>query len=297
MKKITYLLIFLLLLCFGCEDVIEVETPSEPPRLVVEGLIRVDRSEPYIPVEIKVSLTDNFFGESPVTALESIVIIYEEMQNGVISNTGSSTLWEEVPGTGIYTPDPNFLSDQRISTAILERDITFTLLITHEGRRYFATTKYVPAVPIDNVVQGSGTLFDGDETEAIITFTDIANRNDYYVFEFGFGDYLVTEDEFYQGQQFQFSWFYDQTFASGTQIEISLMGATEEFYNYMDQLIEQAGDLQGPFQTPVATVRGNVFDITGLDNIEIFDNVERPNSFPLGYFAIVQEYRKTLTIR
>ncbi|MEX0289386.1 MAG: DUF4249 family protein [Flavobacteriaceae bacterium] len=297
MKKIAYITTAFILLCLGCEDVIEVETPSEPPRLVVEGLIRVDRTQPFIPIEVKVSLTDNFFGESPVTSLESIVIIYEELDNGVIINTESSSLAEVTPGTGIYVPDPNFSSDQRISTALLDRNWVFTLLINHEGRRYLATTTYAPAVPIDSVFQGNGTLFDEDETEAIITFTDNGDRDDFYVFEFGFGDYLVTEDEFYQGQQFQFSWFYDQTFESGREIEISLMGADEQFYNYMDQLIEQAGDLQGPFQTPVATVRGNVFDVTDIDNLDRFDNVDRPNTFPLGYFAIVEEFKSTLTIQ
>ena len=74
------------------------------------------------------------------------------------------------------------------------------------------------------------------------------------------------------------------------------MGADEQFYNYMDQLIEQADDLQGPFQTPVATVRGNVFDVTDIDNLDRFDNVDRPNTFPLGYFAIVEEFTNTLTI-
>ena len=297
MKKIAPLITAFVFLFLSCEDVIEVDTPSEPPRLVVEGLIRVDRTQPFVPVEIKVSLTDNFFGESPVTSLENIVIIYEEIENGVIINTGSSSLAEVTPGTGIYVPDPNFSSDQRITTAILDRNWVFTLLLTHQGRRYLATTTYAPAVPIDAVFQGNGTLFGDDETEAIITFTDNGDRDDFYVFEFGFGDYLVTEDEFYQGQQFQFSWFYDQTFESGREIEISLMGADEQFYNYMDQLIEQGGELQGPFQTPVATVRGNVFDVTDIDNLDRFDNLDRPNTFPLGYFAIVQEFKSTLTIK
>jgi hypothetical protein len=264
---------------------------------VVEGLIRVDRSQPFIPIEIKVTLTDNFFGESPVTSLENIVIIYEEFEDEVVVSSESSSLAEVVPGSGVYVPDPNFSSDQRISTVILDRNIKFTLLITHQGRSYLAETTYAPAVPIDSVFQGNGTLFGDDETEAIITFTDNPNRNDYYVFEFGFGDYLVTEDEFYQGQQFQFSWFYDQTFESGREIEISLLGADEQFYNYMDQLIEQGGDLQGPFQTPVATIRGNLFDITDIDNLDRFDNVDRPNAFPLGYFAIVEEFRQTLVIK
>jgi hypothetical protein len=75
------------------------------------------------------------------------------------------------------------------------------------------------------------------------------------------------------------------------------MGVDPTFYNYMDLLITQSGDQQGIFQTPVATVRGNVVDVTGLDNEEIVDNASRPDVFPLGYFAIVQEHVRTITIR
>ncbi len=296
-KLLTYFGIALFFICIGCEDVVDIEVPSEAPRLVVEALIRVDVSEPFIPIEVKVSLTDNFFGVVPVATLESIVILYEEIEDGSIVRTSSSSLAEDIPGTGIYTPDPNFLSDQRIPTLVLQRELNFVLLITHNGKRYLAQTTYAPTVPIDFILQGNGTLFDEDDTEAIITFTDNPVRDDFYVFDFDFGEYLVTEDKFYKGQQFQFSYFYDQTFESGTEIEVSILGADEEFYNYMDQLIEQAGDLQGPFQTPVATVRGNIFDITDLDNIDVFDNVDQPNIFPLGYFAIVQEFKKTLTIQ
>ena len=64
----------------------------------------------------------------------------------------------------------------------------------------------------------------------------------------------------------------------------------------MDQLIVQAGGNQGPFQTPVATVRGNVINVTGIDNITVTDNVERTNNFALGYFAVVQEFKQTITI-
>jgi hypothetical protein len=64
----------------------------------------------------------------------------------------------------------------------------------------------------------------------------------------------------------------------------------------MDLLIEQTEGQQGPFQTPVATVRGNVFDVTDLDNIENVDNATQPEVFPLGYFAIVQEFTERITI-
>ncbi len=64
----------------------------------------------------------------------------------------------------------------------------------------------------------------------------------------------------------------------------------------MDLLLEQTDGAQGPFQTPVATVRGNVFDVTDLDNDQVTDNAQQPNTFGLGYFAIVQEFRSTLII-
>ena len=293
MKKLVYILV--LLGCWSCEDVIDVETPTGDQRLIVDGLIRVDTDEPYIPVEIKVSMTAGFFNETTPTSVESMLIIYERMEDGTVSSTGVSNLAEKEPGTGIYVPDPNFSSDQRIGGAAADEDIRFTLLIDHQGRRYAGQTRYVPAVPVDRLEQGTETLFDEDETEIIVTFTDEPERDNFYVFDFGFGDYLVTEDEFYKGQQFEFSYFYDRTFEPGTELEISILGADRGFYNYMDQLIEQGGEPQGPFQTPVATVRGNIFDVTGLDNIDVLDNVDQPDNFPLGYFAIVQEYSSSIS--
>ena len=295
-KSLLYFGFALFFACVGCEDVIDVDVPSEEPRLVVEALIRVDINEEFIPVEVKVSTTSGFFEGIPVTTLERIDIIYEEHEDDAIISTGSSNLIEKEPGTGIYYPNPNFTTEQRIRTNILDRNWTFSLIIQHAGRKYIAQTKYVPAVPIDDLVHGDDTLFGGDETEIIISFTDNQDRDDFYLFDFNFGEYLVTEDEFYKGQQFQFSYFYNQTFQSGAEIEVSILGVDEGFYNYMDMLIEQSGETQGPFQTPVATVRGNVFDITDLNNRDQFDNAEQPNVFPLGYFAIVQEFKHTLTI-
>ena len=296
MKKYIYLLA-ILVLNVSCEEVIEVEVPNEEPRLVVDGLIRVNIDEPYIPVEVKLSLSSDFFNNNTPTSAESVLIQYDEYEDGTIINSFFSNLAELEPGSGIYTPDPNFSSDQRIPTSILDRNLVFNLLIRHEGRLYLATTEYVPAVPIDSVIQGDGTLFNDDETEIIITFTDDPDRDSFYLFDFSFSEFLVTEDEFYKGQQFSFSYFYDQIFEPNTEIEIGLMGADQTFFNYMDLLIEQTTNDAGIFATPVATVRGNVFDITDIDNMDLFDNVEQPNVFPLGYFAIVQEYKDTLVIQ
>ena len=287
-----------MILCMSCEDVIEVETPTDDPRLVVEALIRVDDTESFLPVRVKVSLTNNFFEEIPVTDLENIIIVYEEFEDGVVAFTGSSTLAEIEPGTGIYEPDPNFMDDQRIPTVVIFAErVVFNMIIRHQGRVYFAETEYVPSTPILSVQQGNRKFFSEDDTELIVLFSDDPSRDNNYVFDFDFNEFLTTDDQFYQGQLFQFSYFYDRQFEPGTEIEISLLGADQTFYNYMDLLIEQTQEAPGVFQTPVATVRGNVFDITDLDNNQVVDNVSRPNDFPLGYFAVVQEYKQTVTIR
>ncbi|MBT8302184.1 MAG: DUF4249 domain-containing protein [Maribacter sp.] len=297
MRYWYFFFIGIIAILVSCEDVIEVDTPSEPPRLNVEAVFRVDITEEFIPVEVKVTETNNFFGEVPVTSLENIIIVITLTDSLGIGSSGVRTLAESEPGSGIYIPDPNFSSDQRIPTSAVEFDLRYDLIIEHKGRKYIAQTKYVPAVPIDVIVQGNGTLFSANDTEVIITYNDDPNRDDYYIFDFDFNEYLVSEDTFYQGQEFIFSYFYDRKFETGKEIEISILGADETFYNYMNQLIEQTDGQQGPFQTPVATVRGNVFDITGLDNIDIFDNAERPEAFPLGYFAIVQEFKRTITFQ
>lgn len=292
-----WMVLMSVVLNLACEDVIQVETPTEAPRLNVQALFRVDVNEIYLPVEVKVSETNPFFGEIPVTALENIIIIYEEFNDdNVVVSTGFSSLTELEPGTGAYFPNPNFTTEQRIQTSVIEKNILFSLIMNHKGRKYIAQTRYVPAVPIDTIIQGDGQLFSDNETEIIMYFTDDPDRDNFYIFDFDFNQYLVTEDKFYKGQKFQFSYFYDQRFEPGREINISILGADKTFYNYMDQLIEQSGDFQGPFQTPVATVRGNVFDITDLDNNNVYDNVDQPQSYPLGYFAIVQEIKGKIKI-
>ncbi len=296
MKKLTaYILIVLLL--GSCEDVVDVDLPEVETRLVVDGLLRVDKSEEFVDVRISMRETSIFFDENQPTQVESAVIGYGVLNdNGLFESLAFSNLTEESPGTGVYVPDPNFTTDQRIRTAAAEPNVTFILQVTHKGKQYFAQTKYAPTVPLDNLEQGDDTLFDDEETEIIVTFTDDGDNDNFYVFDFMNSEFQTVEDEFFQGQQFEFSYFYDENLEVGQDITVSILGATEDFYNYMDLILEQTENNGGVFQTPVATVRGNIFDVTGLDNVTVLDNVERPNDYALGYFAVVQEFSRTLTI-
>ena len=296
-----FLLLLTLTLFISCEDVIDVDLPENETRLIVNGVIRVDETQDYLPVEIRVSESSSFFENNTIASIKSAIIYYGTPNPDapeILEGSGVSNLAELEPGSGIWVPDPTFDSDQRIRVSSINEGDVFQLTIETNEERYFATTTYVKSVPIDSLVQGDETLFSGDETEVIVSFTDRGDSDDFYVLDLDFGEFLVTEDEFYQGQTFVFSYFYDNELELNTSsvVDISLLGADEAFYNYMNQIIVQSGGDQGPFQTPAATVRGNIINITGIDNNEVFDNVERTNNFALGYFAIVEEYKDSIEI-
>ena len=268
MKKIFLLLLFLSL-SYSCEDVIEVDLPVDQPRLVVDALVRIgDVQSPTTVVRILASTTSSFFEDVSPAQLDEISILNTESNVEI-------QLTEETVGSGIY---------RRVIATDFLTSGQLVLKINFENQLYEATTSFVPSVPIDNLVQGTTTLFSDDETEIIISYTDTPDQVDFYLFDFNFDEYLVSEDTFYPGQSFQFSYFYEPGLAPDTELEVGIMGADEPFYNYMTQLIVQAGGDQGPFQTPAATVKGNIVNTTNSDN------------FALGYFALSEIFTSTLII-
>lgn len=296
MKKLGYiLLMYMAFMTMSCEDVVDVDLPPEEPKLVVDALIRLNLEENASPVRFKVSTTGAFFDEITPTPLTGMQLVNEDITTiaGVVFLTQDPEHPNEyVPGSDEAGPDPsglvsnNFFLDGRL-----------ILTFTFEEELYLSETRFAPAPPIDTVVQGDQTLFDEDDTEVIVTFTDIPEQDNFYVFDFDFTEFLALEDRFFQDQQFDFSYFYDTDLEAGDVANISILGADQSFYNYMGLLIEQS-DLTdgGPFQVPVTTVRGNFLKVEGVDNINIFDNVGRPQEFVLGYFAVSQEFKTSITI-
>lgn len=281
MKNVRRIIALLIVIaCYACEDVIEVDLPTEDPRLIVDAIIRIDADNASTLVTIKVAETNSFFETVPPASLQQIT-----MSN--LDNPGSGDsgiLLETEPNSGIY--------QKSFDTQQLMEDRWF-LQVDFEDELFVANAQFNPTTPLDSLIEGDNPIFDGD-TEVVITFTDDPNNENYYLFDFGFDDYLVTLDEFYNGQQFEFSYYYDTELETGDEITVSIMGIDEPLFNYMDLLIEQSEGGFGPFQTPAVTVRGNIINATDIDNDGVFDNVDNPNNFALGYFALVQEYKQTI---
>lgn len=274
--KNSILSILIAITLFGCEEVIEVTLPNEEPRLIIDALVRIDEDQLTTSIRVEVGLTSSFFTAIEPAQLSSVILDNPDLPT-TASDYGAVSLTEVSPGVYVAIKSTEFFTNGNLQ-----------LTIEYEGNTYVANTRYVPGATIDRLEQGDGTLFAGNETEILISFTDTDNRNDYYLFDFDFGEYLVTEDTFYQGQTFQFSYFYDDGVTDGQEVSVSLLGVDEPFYNYMNQLIIQAMGDQGPFQTPMATVRGNFINTT--------DTAIDSDRYALGYFAVCQTFTKSIVI-
>ena len=268
MGKYLILLLLTLIMVVGCEDVVEVDVPKDETRLAIDALIRLDTDEFTTQVQVKATETTSFFEEIGPASLDQIQFLN-------LSTNTLTDLVEEPPGTGRYVA--NWSTDQ-----LMQGELQLT--IRYNNELYIANTTYVPTVPFDALKQGDGSLFSDDETEILVSYTDEENRVDFYLFDFDFNEYLVSEDTFYEGQSFEFSYFYEEGLESGRELNISIIGVNEAFYHYMNQLIVQSGGDQGPFQTPAATVRGNIINTDNIDNLA------------LGYFAVCQEYVETIVL-
>lgn len=256
--------IYLLLLCIGlsgCEDVISVDLDNAPPRLVIDASINWFKGTPGNEQEIKLSLSAPFFDEEVPPANNAIVFI---------TDTNNNTFgFIEEGVTGIY----------KNSSFIPVLNATYTLTVIYEGETYTASETLLPVASIDFVEQNDEGGFSGEDIELKAFYTDPADEENYYFFEFisdipSIPDLEVYNDEFTNGNQI-FGFYTEEDLESGDVVTIRNYGVSERFYEFMFVLLQQNSEEGGgPFETQPATVRGNCVNETNPDN------------FPFGYFRV-----------
>ncbi|WP_062060590.1 DUF4249 family protein [Aquimarina longa] len=271
MKNIIYILTLLVTLT-NCEDVVDIKVPNGKSRLVIDASFEYYQNEKPVTIKggVKLTLSTPFF-DSIIPAVSNATVFITDMSNNSIIN------FIESREKGFYTPDSiQFIPKFKTS---------YQLTVIHNNETYNAIARLIPTVIIDNVKQGDSTLFEGDETEIIVSFTDDGSRNDFYLFNFDFSLFLASEDRFYQGKTFSFSYFY-KNMVDGRDISIKILGIDERYYNYANLLIDQSEENGGnPFKTPPALLRGNIINITNPDN------------YALGYFNLSEANRYDFTIK
>ncbi|MDB4068295.1 DUF4249 domain-containing protein [Flavobacteriaceae bacterium] len=273
MKYFSALLLFALTISlFSCEDVIEVEVQNTTPRLVIDAQFNMYTKEQQLRLEggVRLSFSANYFDEELPVVKDALVTITH-----LNSGLEYPLLFDE--SIGMFVPDKiDFLTDFNSK---------YELSVLHQGQAYTGSTVFVPVPPILKAVQGTKTLFSGDETEIILSFQDFSEREDFYLYDFGQEIYRPIEDSFFQGEEFVFSHFYSSGEVKvGDIITIKAHGVEEQYYNYFNLILTLTDSNGGPFQSLPASSRGNILNVT------------QPDNYPLGYFLISESDQKQLLI-
>ena len=262
MKKILILPLLFLFFFTNCEKVVEIEVPSTDPKLIIDAAFEVHFNESPVTANttVKLRLSADYFDETIPSVTNAEVFITNLDNNTIIPFFDSNA-------DGNYKPETIFIP---------EENSTYELTVNYNNEVYKATASRVKSTPLTSVVQGDETLFSGNETELKISFKDDANEKNYYLFDFTNNLFLAIEDRFFNGADYNFSYFYSEDdLKVPNAVKIKMSGITKEYFTYFRVLINQSGqNAGGPFETVPSSLLGNMINTTNEEN------------FPLGYFHI-----------
>jgi hypothetical protein len=262
MKNIKLLPVVLLLFLLSCEKVIDVDVPSIEPKLIIDASFEVLFDETPVTANtiVKLRLSADYFDEEIPVVTNATVFITNLSNNTVIN-------FLDANADGNYEP---------ITTFIPADDVEYELTVIHNNETYKGNARKIKSSKFISVAQGDETLFSGEETEVKISFTDDVTEENYYLFDFDNNSFLSIEDRFFNGTDYNFSFFYgEDEIELPTTVRVKMSGITKEYFTYFRILINQSGQNSGgPFQSIPSSLLGNVINTTNEVN------------FPLGYFHI-----------
>ncbi len=259
-------------LIHSCEEVIDVPLNTEKPRLVVDAGINWYKGTAGNEQKIKLTTTTGYYNPT-IPVVSGATVFVKNSVNTVFD-------FIEIPNSGEYI----------CTTFIPQIDEIYTLTVISGGQTYTATETLKSVTPIQYLLQKDDGGITGEDIEVRTFYNDPILDENYYMFRFKYSnrpkiDYYVDEDRFYNGNQF-FSATDNDDLSAGDNVEITHYGISRSYYNYMNVLLSVAGNTGGgPFQSPPATVRGNVVNQTNFDN------------YALGFFRLSEVDTRNYTIQ
>lgn len=273
--NITLVSFFLMLfLLTSCEDVIDVELDTAPPRLVVDASINWQKGTDGSYQKVKLTTTTDFFSNS-IPAVSGAIVFITNLDSGEVFN-----FIESNTEPGIYECF-NFIP-------ILQNEYEIT--INYNNETFKASEPLIGVPVIDFIEQDVIEAFGTELIEIKYYFQDNENEENFYLSRFDSPNYLVPEfsvddDRFTQGN-LMFGIIIDEELEAGQETTIALHGISEQYFNFMRILLTIAGNGGGgPFEAPPATVRGNIVNQDNFDN------------FALGYFRLSEQDVVNYTIQ
>ena len=262
MKNIKIISLLLIVLFTNCEKVIDVDVPSIEPKLIIDATFEVlfDENPVVANTFVKLSLSADYFDDTIPTVTNAAVFLTNLLDNSIINFTDENE-------DGNYEPIISFIPAD---------DVEYELTIIYNNETYKGKATKVKSTPFTDIIQGDETLFSGDEIELKISFTDNVDVDNYYLFNIDTYNFITIEDRFFNGTDYNFSYFYeDENIELPKNIMLKMSGMTKEYYTYFEILVSQGGQNGGgPFQAIPSSLLGNMINKTNEEN------------FPLGYFHI-----------
>ena len=262
MKKIYIWTLLIVLLFSNCEKVVDIDVPTIEPKLIIDASFEVlfNASPVTANVVVKLKLSTDYFDETIPTVSNAIVFLTNTTDSSIIN-------FSDVNLNGNFTPIINFIPKDAIE---------YELTVIYKSETYKGRATKVKSTQIDNAMQGDETLFSGKEIEIKVAFKDNINTENYYLFNFTNNLFLPLEDRFFNGTNYNFSFFYQEDeIEVPTNVNITMSGITKDYFTYFRILQNQSGTSGGgPFQSVPSSLLGNVINTTNEAN------------FPLGYFHI-----------
>jgi hypothetical protein len=261
---------------FSCTDVVDVDVPTAPPRLVVEASIDWEKGSLGNEQVILLSTSTPFFDNLSDT---SVIGASVQITN---TNSGETIVFTDQED-GTYTTS-NF-------TPILNN--TYTLEINYLGEIYRAEETMTSVPDIDEISQSRESGFNDEALAVDLFFRDPPDEDNFYFFRFEAQGDLLPElltfsDEFTNGNRLEV--FFEKEddednnireFAPGDVAFIEFHGVSRQNFNYLEILIDQFESAANPFGTIPASLRGNCI------------NISNPDNYAFGYFRLSQVVRTT----
>ena len=280
MKKLIYLAIFSLSFA-ACERIVEIDLPSEAPRLVIEGQITNERA----PWQVRLTLSQEYFDQAEASAIENATVR--------ISGTDGTDVLLVHQDTGMF---------MSADTQQCVEGESYTLSVTYDGQTYLATERAPIAYPLDTIatyflpenngfipsgyyvfIQGKENEAQGDYYQFKVYSKDTLKADDLDNDEFGSVSYL-NEDfnsrdilgELAKGKTprpFPF------TVEPGDSIRVEQYAINEQRYNFILELRAQQGRSGTPFDPPPANPNNNI------------------SNGALGYFSVANKHVASMVVQ
>jgi hypothetical protein len=262
-KLLSCIAIFNFFWLTSCEEVVELDLNTASPRLVIDAAIDWEKGTPGNEQIIRIHKTTGFYSSTIPAVSDALVTV--ENSAGIVFSFN-----ETAPGIYVCLDFIPIINE------------SYLLKVVVEGETYTAN-EIMRAVPsINRIEQTNEAGFSGSDIEIKFFFDDIPNQTNFYLGKYitplkSFPEFDAIEDRFFENNEL-FGYYSNPDLESEMNINFSLLGISQNYFSYMRILLGQTSENNGsPFQTPPATVRGNIVNQTNFNN------------FALGFFRVSEK--------